>query len=300
MSALDGKALLEHGDAIARRYAKQVGADVANELRAEAVLRALRSPPPDGRVEPWLERIYKNLLIDHWRRQPYAIASIDDLDTIATASTPEDAVLAHERRLHVRACLHRLPREARRVLLARYWGELDECTTATRMGVARPTVRTRIHRALSRLRMRLGDLRGVLPIGGRVTGQLATLGAAPILVAALMVAAATSPDPQPTKAPLSVPAAHSTLAVAKPPAQVLPPAAQVAPSLPRGPRRGPVAPATSSVPMATAPASTLVTEIVWPERIDIFAEPETSRPPCLVEPPTTFARQIEQMVENDL
>ena len=42
MTALEGKTLLDHGKAIARRYAGRVGADVAEELRAEAVLRALR------------------------------------------------------------------------------------------------------------------------------------------------------------------------------------------------------------------------------------------------------------------
>jgi hypothetical protein len=50
MTALEGKALLDHGKAIAKRYAGRVGSDVAEELGAEAVLRALGSPPPDGHL----------------------------------------------------------------------------------------------------------------------------------------------------------------------------------------------------------------------------------------------------------
>ena len=79
MTALEGKALLDHGKAIAKRYAGRVGPDVAEELGAEAVLRALRSPPPDGQLEPWLERIYRNLVVDVWRRRRPAALDIADL-----------------------------------------------------------------------------------------------------------------------------------------------------------------------------------------------------------------------------
>ena len=194
MRALDGKALLDHGEAIARRYASRIGADVAEELRGEAVLRALRSPAPDGRMEPWLERIYKNLLIDHWRRPQQITVDIAEMDAIS-ASTPEDAALLAERRRLVRASLRCLPRETRRVLLSRYYAELDEPTTASRLGIAGTTVRTRVHRALARLRTRLADLRAFfMPSFSRWAGQLAAVGAAPILVATLIAAGAHLPE----------------------------------------------------------------------------------------------------------
>jgi RNA polymerase sigma factor (sigma-70 family) len=159
MTALEGKALLDHGKAIAKRYAGRVGSDVAEELGAEAVLRALRSPPPDGHLEPWLERIYRNLIVDVWRRRRPATVDVADLRDLATSGTPEDAVLARERRRMVRASVARLPREARRALLSRYYGELDDEVSASRLGIAGSTIRTRIHRALGRLRGRLEDLR---------------------------------------------------------------------------------------------------------------------------------------------
>ena len=98
MTALEGKALLDHGKMIARRYAGRVGPDVAEELRAEAVLRALGSPPPDGRMEPWLERIYRNLFVDLWRRGQLLTVNLDDVPALAGAGTPEEEVLHRERR----------------------------------------------------------------------------------------------------------------------------------------------------------------------------------------------------------
>ena len=299
MRALDGKALLDHGETIARRYAKQVGADVAEELRAEAVLRALRSPAPDGRIEPWLERIYKNLLIDRWRRPQPMTVDTDALDAFAATGTPEDAVLLHERRRLVRGSLRRLPREARQVLLSRYYGELDETTTASRLGIAGPTVRTRVHRALAHLRTWLGDLRAFFPpVFDRLAGQLVAIGAAPVLVAALIVGG-TAPGPQrlPTIAPLAIPAAPS-LRRAEP--QLLPSLTRTPMTRVRVPKRAAPATPPASVALAMEVPAPVVTEILWPEQMDLFAGPERPAPPCLVEPPTTFALQIEKMVEDEM
>ncbi len=301
MSALDGKALLDHGEAIARRYASRVGVDLAEELRDEAVLRAFRSPPPDGRLEPWLERIYRNLLIDRWRQPQPIPVDVHALDTLGTDSTPEDAALKAERRRLVRTSLRRLPPEARQVLLSRYYGELDEATTASRLGIARPTVRTRLHRALLRLRTCLGDLRGLWPpLLGRLPGQLSTLGAAPVLVAALLVASASSPEQQQVTVTASEPEGLPVVSTVSTQPHPVPPQAPPAPPRPRVARKLPVAPPIRSAPLAPTPALSIVTEIFWPERLDIFAEPESSPRPCLVEAPTTFALQIEKMVEEEL
>jgi RNA polymerase sigma factor (sigma-70 family) len=302
MSALDGKALLDHGEAIARRYASRIGAEVAEELRGEAVLRALRSPAPDGRMEPWLERIYKNLLIDHWRRhwrRPQQITvDIAEVDAIG-ASTPEDAALMAERRRLVRACLRCLPREMRRVLLSRYYGELDEPTTASRLGIAGTTVRTRVHRALARLRTRLADLRAFLmPIFSRLAGQLVAVGAAPILVVTLIATGAPSPEPRLPVAVTAPAMATSTSAPAvQPQAQPIPTPATLRLRV-HAQTKAPVA--LPPAVLVMEPAAAIVTEILWPDRMDIFAEPPEPTPPSLVEVPTTFASRIVAMVEDEL
>ena len=59
MTTLNGKALLQHGHSLACRFAGRVGLETAQDLGCEAMVRAVASPAPDGRMEPWLERIFE-------------------------------------------------------------------------------------------------------------------------------------------------------------------------------------------------------------------------------------------------
>jgi RNA polymerase sigma-70 factor (ECF subfamily) len=301
MTALEGKALLDHGKAIANRYARCVGADVAEELRAEAVLRALGSPPPDGRLRPWLERIYRNLLVDRWRRGTPRTVDLADVPGLASTGTPEEAVLRRERRRQVRASLAGLPREARRALLARYYGQLDDEVAATRFGIAAVTIRTRIHRALARLRLRLADLRAVCPpLLGKLGAQAIAVGMAPVMVTALIVVGATPPAPAPEAAP-------ATIAVPVMAQPRTPTAAVERPSPPRAPMRmmkrnvtpppSPL-PSPARVTILDLPDEPITGEFLYPDAIDVFAEPAAADVPCLVEPPPSFLARIESMVED--
>jgi len=311
MTALDGKALLDHGHAIARRYAGRIGPDVAEELRAEAVLRALRSPPPDGRMQPWLERIYRNLFVDLWRRGRRATVDVSVVPEPAGEGTPEEDFLQRERRRMVREGLRRLPREARRALLSRYYAELDDEVAAARLGVAPPTVRTRIHRALARLRARLGDLRAFCPpILGKLGAQIAAVGMAPVLVAALVVVG--SPAPVPVRE-TPTPVRHAVHPAKRDPgARPAPPQAPVV-TLPPAPRVHVTkkslmvtAPAPPSLPAAPATfldpgeGDFLVGDILRPDGMDVFAEPPKPATPCWVEAPSSFMVQIEKMMEDHL
>ena len=305
MNALEGKALLDHGNAIARRYAGRVGADVAEELRGEAVLRALRSPPPDGRMEPWLERIYRNLFVDRWRRGHVRTVDLAELPELAGAGTPEDEVLRRERRRAIREGLGHLPREARRALLSRYWGELDDRATASRFGVAATTVRTRVHRALARLRARLGDLRAWCPwLFGKLGAQAAAVGLAPVLVAMLIVVGAASPPPkpEPTAAPALAATEPAALRLARPAAPPeptvakLPPRARIAKKAPPTPVLA-VAIAAQVEVVDRAPEP-IVGEILQPDGIIIFAEPERVVPPSMIEAPPDLLAQIDKMIEE--
>jgi len=308
MTALEGRALLDHGKAIAKRYAGRVGPDVAEDLGAEAVLRALRSPPPDGRLEPWLERIYRNLVVDLWRSRKPATLDFEDVRDLAVAGTPEDAVLAGERRRRVRSSVARLPREARRALLARYYGEREDDASAAQFGIAGATMRTRIHRALERLRGRLGDLRAFLPpIFGKVGGHVGAMALAPVMVAALIGVSASPRAPE-AELPLSaVPEPNVALTAKRfvPFARTEPPAAIPAPRK----RAHAVAQARNVVPpepesiAQTGPFADreeAVADIQLPESLDVFADPEAAARPCLVEAPPSFLAQIEKMVEESL
>jgi RNA polymerase sigma factor (sigma-70 family) len=308
MTALEGKALLDHGKAIARRYAGRVGKDVAEELGAEAVLRALRSPPPDGRLEPWLERIYRNLIVDGWRRRKPE--TLDSDDVLVASSTPEDAMLASERRRAVRASVAQLPREIRRALLFRYYGELDDEVSAGRLGIAGATIRTRIHRALGRLRGRLADLRGLLPpIFGKFGSSAAGLGLAPFMIAALAVVGVSSRAPvADSPSPAAAAQIHYTSQTARPafgPPRIASPAASAEP---RKRARATTRVSATAQPMQAPPAQVIsfvestevVADIQQPETIDVIADPARLAPPSLVEAPADFLAQFDKMIEDSL
>lgn len=301
MTVLEGQALLDHGQSIARRYARRVGPDVAEELKAEAILRALASPPPDGRMEPWLERIYRNLFVDLWRRGTLRMADATDIEGLPAQGTPEDEVLRRERRRVVRASLRSLPREARRAVLSKYYGEDHDDVAAARLGVAPVTVRTRIHRALARLRTRVGELRGVLPGFGHLGGQLATAGLAPAMVAALFVAASVpAPEVQNTDVPV-VEILRTTAAVTIPTEPEAPlPEPVVRLSSRAQVHKTPVAiPVAEPDPPSVAPAQ-VVGNILAPEGLTVFGEPEAPVSPCMVEAPASLLAQIDKMVEDTL
>jgi len=306
MTTGEGKALLDHGKAVARRYARRIGVDMAEELRAEAMVRVLGSPPPDGRMEPWLERIFRNLVVDRWRRGR-ATVLLADMDPFPDARTPEDELLGHERRRRVRACLRALPRDARRALLFRFYGDLDDPIAAARLGVASTTVRTRVHRALAHLRARLGDLRAwVPPVFCKVGTPVATVGLAPVLLAVWLVA---GPAPTP---PTAISANPGAVEVRRParrsPDRVVAKDSStspvpVAPAPPRAARRSlpgaRTAPALAPSKASISPGETPpVREILHPDRLDIFAEPEPPASPCLVEAPPSLLAQIEKMMDD--
>jgi RNA polymerase sigma factor (sigma-70 family) len=304
MTALEGQALLDHGKAIARRYARRVGPELAEELQAEAIARALGSPPPDGRLEPWLERIYRNLFVDLWRRGTVVAAEVD-IDTLSADGTPEDEVLRRERRRIVRSALRELPRDGRRALLSKYFRDEQDEQAAGRFGVSAVTVRTRIHRALARLRDRLGEVRACLPmLFGRLSGQLAAVGIAPVIVAALLVASNPTPlAPAASAAPTVV----APTQVAR--AQVLSEEPLPAPVVRRMARPRAAKPSvvvtTPAVTPTVAAVETpkpiqVVSDILSPDGLVVFADPEPPVSPCMVEPPAQFLAQIEKMVEERL
>jgi len=312
MTILEGKALLDHSKSIARRNSGRVDGDTADDLGAEAVLRALRTPAPDGRMQPWLERIFRNLFVDQWRRQRSPSSAIDDVAQLAAGGTPEEAILLHERRQAVRARLAQLPREARRTLLSRFYGELDAQATAARLGIAPATVRTRIHRSLRRLRELLGDLRALVPPGLpdlAASAKTSALALAPVALAVLAVVAIPPPVPETVTAPPAVlthvreqrPVQLRPVAQTTEPEAVV--AAAVEPKL--RPRLARTAPAALAEPQPAAVKvieygedDEVVGDIRRPDGIDVASDPARAKQPSLIEIPTNFVGQFEKMVED--
>jgi RNA polymerase sigma-70 factor (ECF subfamily) len=313
MTTLNGKALLQHGHSLACRFAGRVGLETAQDLGCEAMVRAVASPAPDGRMEPWLERIFHNLLIDRWRRQKPAPVTIDDLPDLSGENTPEEAALLGERRQLVRRSLARLPRDLRRALFLRYYGGMNDQIAAGHLGVAPATVRTRIHRSLRRLRTVLGGLRVLLPpIFADMGAKAGSLALVPLVVAAVI----TVPiQPRPTGPSDVLPLAmvHSRAgaqvcgARAEIPRALADATAAPAPEKPRT-RPQPKMQRTNPEPAPATPAAVRVFEFgeddVEGNRADpngdwIFV-PAGVKYDSLIEIPTNFAAAFEKMVEDRL
>lgn len=71
---------------------------------------------------------------------------------IASEPSPESAVLASERRAALLDALRRLPDADREVVAYRYLLELSEAETAAALGVPIGTAKSRVSRAMGRLR----------------------------------------------------------------------------------------------------------------------------------------------------
>lgn len=110
---------------------------------------------------PWLLRIVANEAINRrkaaGRRPTVGLSVALDRPSPDTALSPEGAALATERRELVLAALRLMREEDRLVIAYRFFFDLSEAEMATALGVARGTVKSRLSRALGRLRLLIGE-----------------------------------------------------------------------------------------------------------------------------------------------
>ena len=109
---------------------------------------------------PWLLRIVaneaKNRRKAAGRRPTVDLSVAEDRPSGDTALSPEEAALASERRGLVLDGLRKLREEDRLVIAYRYFFDLSEAEMAEALGVARGTVKSRLSRAMGRLRVLTG------------------------------------------------------------------------------------------------------------------------------------------------
>lgn len=135
------------------------GADDAEDAAQEAFMKAFAALPrfrADAPFRPWLLTIVANEARNRRRsanrREALALRSPDAGVAGQGETSPEVAVLARERRSELLNALNRLPEADREVISYRYLLELSEVETAAVLGVPVGTAKSRLHRALSRLR----------------------------------------------------------------------------------------------------------------------------------------------------
>ena len=113
---------------------------------------------------PWILRIVsneaKNRRRSAGRRERLVVRVAGERGSGDAAPSPETAAVELERREDLLAALERLPERDRLVVSYRYLLELSEVETATALGVRPGTVKSRLSRALDRLRRELGEGNG--------------------------------------------------------------------------------------------------------------------------------------------
>lgn len=138
-------------------------ADAAEDLTAEVFLRALRAfarfDPERGLPQPWLFRIAQNALRDYrrqaGRRRTVSLADLRDLQS--SAPSPEERLLWEEEVARLLSAIADLPARDREIISLSYGTGLTTAEIGSVLGLRSGAVRTRLWRALGRLRSVLSE-----------------------------------------------------------------------------------------------------------------------------------------------
>ena len=126
-------------------------------VKAFYALRRFRSGAP---LRPWLLQIVgneaRNRRRSSARRTELALRAAAERTSGDAAPSPEASVLASATRTSLLDAVNRLREDERLVVACRYFLDLSEEETAQTLGIRRGTVKSRLHRALARLRDDLG------------------------------------------------------------------------------------------------------------------------------------------------
>jgi len=126
-------------------------------VKAHAALSRFRTGAP---FRPWLLTIVaneaRNRVKAAGRRERLALRVAEERRPGGAVPSPEAALLVSEQRQELLAALGRLSKSDREAIACRYFLELSEAETAAALGCAPGTVKSRLSRALDRLRSQMG------------------------------------------------------------------------------------------------------------------------------------------------
>jgi RNA polymerase sigma factor (sigma-70 family) len=138
-------------------------ADEARDAAQEGFVRAWRALPrfrSGSEPRPWLLRIVGNAARNRRRgsarQSALGVRLAEDPLSGGGAPSPEGSVLAAERREALLAAIGRLRPDDRLIIGLRWFVDLDEAAMAAVMDVPRGTVKSRLSRAMARLRDEVG------------------------------------------------------------------------------------------------------------------------------------------------
>jgi RNA polymerase sigma factor (sigma-70 family) len=125
-------------------------------VKAHAALPRFRSGAP---FRPWLLAIVSNEARNRaraaGRRERLTLRVAEERRRGGAVPSPEAALLVSERRGELLEALGRLSESDRQAIACRYFLELSEAETAAALDCARGTVKSRLSRALDRLRAQM-------------------------------------------------------------------------------------------------------------------------------------------------
>ena len=156
--------LVEEHQTIAFRTAYLITGSAADAEDAvqEAFVKAyyaLKRFRPDAPFRPWVLRIVANEARNRrrsaGRRERLALRAAEDPLSGGAVPSPEAALLESEERAELLAAVEGLREEDQLVIACRYFLELSEEETAAALDWRRGTVKSRLSRALERLRARM-------------------------------------------------------------------------------------------------------------------------------------------------
>ena len=133
--------------------------DVVQEafVKAHAALSRFRTGAP---FQPWVLRIVSNEARNHRRgraRQARLAVREGARQATAAAATPESAAIDQDDRRRLADAVAALAPADREVIALRWFAELSEADMATALGCRPGTVKSRLSRALGRLRVALDE-----------------------------------------------------------------------------------------------------------------------------------------------
>lgn len=243
--------LLDHHRRLTARIAPRVGHAEAEDLASEALTRALRRPPPDGRSAPWIERILHNLAVDHARtHRRHPTVPLDPSATVCDAPSPEQRLIDRERVQALADAMTTVPDVLRGAALRRFVDGVAYVDIASDAGVTVNTVRTRVHRALAHLRRKLDRLVAIFPMWSSAgASHVAGPGLSAALAMTLVLPSLHRPGPPNELAAVPAIPAHARLSQARRPRDPIanqPAGGTAAPAQPANAEREPNEPTTDN------------------------------------------------------
>lgn len=147
-----------HAPELFRYLVKQLrDRSTAEDLTSETFVRALRGSvtlrESTEDIRPWLVRIARNVLMDHWRsaRTRHEVLTVVPDSGRQSLPDPATTIVEESERRRVLAFLERLGEEQRECLRLRFLHERSVAETATLMGRRPEAVRALQYRAVRKL-----------------------------------------------------------------------------------------------------------------------------------------------------